>query len=132
MHKIPIDKISFGFEIMQQETLEDFEEPPPEGFYIYGMFLDGARWNREEMIIDEQIPSVLYDTMPAIWFKPFVDYKPDPDFYIAPVYKTGVRAGVLTTTGQSSNFIIGVEVPTKSSPDLWVRRAAAMLCQLNE
>lgn len=70
--------------------------------------------------------------MPVIWFIPKVNYKADPEFYIAPVYKTGERKGVLTTTGQSSNFIIGVEMPTKSSPDLWVRRAAAMLCQLNE
>lgn len=46
---------------MTEEKIEDFEEPPPEGFYIYGMFLDGARWNRDEAIIDEQFPSVLYD-----------------------------------------------------------------------
>ena len=70
--------------------------------------------------------------MPVIWFIPKVDLKPDLEMYTAPVYKTGLRQGVLTTTGQSSNFIIGVECPTKTSPDLWVRRAAAMLCQLNE
>jgi len=53
LHKIPIDKISFGFQLMIEEKLEDFEESPPEGFYIYGMFLDGARWNRDEQIIDD-------------------------------------------------------------------------------
>jgi len=61
-----------------------------------------------------------------------VDYKADPELYLAPVYKTGLRQGTLTTTGQSSNFIIGVEMPTKTSPDVWVRRAAAILCQLND
>jgi len=53
LNKIPIDKISFGFQLMVEEKLEDFEEAPPEGFYIYGMFLDGARWNRDEQIIDD-------------------------------------------------------------------------------
>lgn len=70
--------------------------------------------------------------MPVIWFLPKVDYKADPEMYMAPVYKTGLRKGVLTTTGQSSNFIIAVECPTKTSPDVWTRRAAALLCQLND
>ena len=42
--------------------------------------------------------------------------------------KTGKRAGVLSTTGQSTNFIINVDMPTKVQPGTWVRRAAAMLC----
>lgn len=51
--------------------------------------------------------------MPLIWFKPQEDYKPDPEEYSCPIYKTSVRAGVLSTTGQSTNFIIAVELPTK-------------------
>ena len=51
--KIAIDRLGFTFEILKEETLEEFDEPPEEGFYIYGCFLDGARWNREEMIIDD-------------------------------------------------------------------------------
>jgi dynein heavy chain len=131
-HKIPIDKLTFGFEIMKQEGLADFEEPPEEGMYVYGMFMDGARWNRDEMIIDDQMPSVLYDSMPAVWFMPKVDFKPDDNMYDAPLYKTSERKGVLSTTGQSTNFVIAVQLPTKSSPDMWVKRAAALLCNLNE
>jgi dynein heavy chain len=39
-----------------------------------------------------------------------------------------VRAGVLSTTGQSTNFIVAVELPTKETPRIWTLRAAAMLC----
>lgn len=53
LHKIAIDKLTFSFEILKEEVLEDFECPPEEGMYIYGMFMDGARWNRDEMIIDD-------------------------------------------------------------------------------
>ena len=38
---------------MEQEGLADVEEPPESGFYIYGMYLDGARWNREDRSIDD-------------------------------------------------------------------------------
>lgn len=98
---------------------------------MHGFYMDGARWNREEGCIDEQYPSELYSKMPLIWFRPRDDYVRDEEEYGCPCYKTGKRAGVLSTTGQSTNFIIHVDLPTKVSPNIWVRRAAAMLCQLN-
>jgi len=107
-HKIPIDKLTFAFDIMKEEGLEDLAEPPEEGIYIHGMFMDGARWNREDQIIDDQFPSVLYDKVPCVHFRPMVDYKIDPEQYTAPLYKTSERKGVLSTTGQSTNFVIGV------------------------
>jgi dynein heavy chain len=70
--------------------------------------------------------------VPLIWFKPQEDYVRDPEEYACPCYKTGKRAGVLSTTGQSTNFIINVDIPTKVLPGVWVRRAAAMLCSLND
>jgi dynein heavy chain len=52
----------------------------------------------------------MYNKMPLIWFKPIEDYKPDPEEYSCPIYKTSVRAGMLSTTGQSTNFIVAVEL----------------------
>jgi len=66
LYKIAIDRLTFGFKIMTEEKLEDFEEPADQGMYIYGLFLDGARWNRDEMCIDDQEPAVLYDAMPVV------------------------------------------------------------------
>lgn len=70
--------------------------------------------------------------MPLIWFKPVRNYQRNTEEYMCPVYKTGKRAGVLSTTGQSTNFIVYVDVPSLVNPNVWVRRAAAMLCQLND
>lgn len=48
-YSIAIDKLSFGFEIMQAESLEAIEDYPDEGVgvYISGLYMDGARWDRD-------------------------------------------------------------------------------------
>lgn len=48
-YAIAIDKLSFGFEIMEAEGLEQIDDYPSEGVgvYISGLFLDGARWDRD-------------------------------------------------------------------------------------
>lgn len=127
-YKIPIDRLQFSFHILEAETIEEIDEAPEDGVYVHGFYLDGARYNRDEAVIDDQVPSELYNKMPLIWFKPQEDYVRDPEEYACPCYKTGKRAGVLSTTGQSTNFIIHVDIPTKVVPGIWVRRAAAMLC----
>lgn len=131
-YKIPIDKLQFSFQVLEAETIDEIDEPPEDGVYIHGFYLDGARYNRDEQIIDDQFPSELYNKMPLIWFKPQEDYVRDPEEYACPCYKTGKRAGVLSTTGQSTNFILHVDIPTRVQPNVWVRRAAAMLCMLND
>jgi len=57
------------------------EEAPEDGVYVHGFFLDGARYNREDAVIDDQIPGELYNKMPLIWFKPQEDYVRDPEEY---------------------------------------------------
>jgi len=74
----------------------------------------------------------MFDSMPVVHFKPQEDFKPDAEDYSCPLYKTSLRAGVLSTTGLSTNFVLHVATPSKEAPAHWVCRAAAMLCMLND
>lgn len=50
-----------------------------------------------------------------------------------PLYKTTLRAGELSTTGQSTNYVLSVDLPTVDlSPDELVLRGTALICQLKE
>ena len=55
-YKIAIDKLSFVFQVLEQETLDEIEEAPEDGVYVHGLYMDGARFNREDGVIDDQIP----------------------------------------------------------------------------
>ena len=67
--------MKFKFQVITQKSGIDVNKPPEDGCYVYGLFLDGARWNEEKEIIDEQLPRVLYYDVPHIYLIPIEDKK---------------------------------------------------------
>ena len=52
-------------------------------------------------------------------------------YYECPLYKTSRRAGELSTTGVSTNFVMNFYLKCQEDSDHWVRRGAALLTQLD-
>lgn len=45
--------LSFHFTIMEAEGPGDVEESPSDGVYVYGLYIDGARWDRDNEYISD-------------------------------------------------------------------------------
>merc|ERR1711964_870601 len=95
-------------------------EGPEDGVYVYGMFMEGAKWDAKRRKLGDPLRGELYSAMKPIQFIPTVNYKKDPKEYACPVYKTSLRRGALSTTGISTNFVVGVFLPTDRDPESWV------------
>jgi len=131
---IPVDQLSFEFNMEDTDDPTEIEAAPEEGILLHGLFLDGAAWDYQESVISDQEFGVMYVRAPVVNFVPWQDKQLNPDKYLCPLYKTSVRAGTLSTTGHSTNFVLYIELETSASEPAahWILRGAAMLCMLND
>jgi dynein heavy chain len=128
---ISIDTISFDFQVMR-ESATVLHKTPEDGCYIRGLFVEGARWDMANFCLAESQPKELYTSMPVIWLQPVANRKPPTSgIYECPVYKTLTRAGTLSTTGHSTNFVFTLEIPSNKEQKHWIKRGVALLCALN-
>ncbi|CAL8330997.1 unnamed protein product [Merluccius merluccius] len=151
-YNLPIDELSFSFKVLPvyrdqaavSEALgcladskaaldmDDLLPEPENGVLVHGMFMDACRWDDVAMTMEDALPRVMNPTLPVVHFEPRLNYDAEPELYRAPLYKTSARAGMLSTTGHSTNFVVTVMLPSSQPSDYWISKASALLCQLNE
>jgi len=138
-HQIAIDRISMETQVQSELDHTKFVDKPEDGCTMYGMFMEGARWNAEKSIVDESQPKELYTSMAPIKLMPKVDFvdpggtyiKPSkPGYYLIPCYKILTRAGTLSTTGHSTNYVCPFTLPVEKPGRHWIKRGVALFTQL--
>ena len=143
-YTVSIDTVDFDYNVLKKTPQELHGKPPEDGCYIHGLFLEGAAWDPEQHALVEARPKELYSVFPPIWLFPKVDRQLTTEgIYNCPVYKTLLRAGLLSTTGHSTNFVLPVELPSlepcsglfskyvETFSGHWIKRAVALFCALN-
>lgn len=95
--------------------------------------MQGARFDTKTMLMAESKPRELFADVPAIHLDPCItdEKQYDHGIYTCPVYKTSRRAGTLSTTGHSTNFVVPLEIPSDQDEMHWIREGTAMLCMLD-
>lgn len=94
--------------------------------------MDGFQWDNVNMMVTDAKSGETNYILPILHMEPEMDLQQNVEAYCCPLYKTALRAGTLSTTGHSTNFIISVELPSTNMQDYWVAKGAALICQLNE
>ena len=124
--KIAIDRIGFDFKYMDHLTVASIKKKPEDGVYIVGIFLEGAKWDDQNHSLADPKPKELYSEMPLIWLVPREDRQvPTSGFYLCPIYKVLSRAGTLSTTGHSTNFVMYIEMTSDRPQENWVKAGVA-------
>eukprot|EP00833_Pecoramyces_ruminatium_P003102 jgi/Orpsp1_1/1177134/evm.model.c7180000060314.1 len=131
-YNIPIDTLKFAYEIVPTNddgTLEDPDNQIEDGVLVEGLFIEGAHYDKNTKLLQDSYAMEMHSLMPIIRFLPTEFNQNEPNQYVCPLYKTSDRAGTLSTTGHSTNFIVAVNLPSDKSPDYWISRGVALLCQ---
>lgn len=130
-HVVAIDELSFNYKVYDEIEPADVTEKPEDGVFIYGLYLEGCRWNKTIHMIDESKPKQLFVECPLIWYVPKQNREPPTSgIYNCPVYKVLSRTGTLSTTGHSTNFVHFIEMPTKEDEENWIRGGVALFLAL--
>ncbi|XP_026831330.1 dynein heavy chain 8, axonemal [Ooceraea biroi] len=115
-----LDNVTLHNEVLRNMA-EEVRTPPLEGVYVYGLFLEGAGWDRKNSRLCESANKVLYVLMPVIHI--FAVYNaPDksPKLYQCPVYKKPQRTYML--------LITPLWLQTIKTSDYWILRGVTLLC----
>ncbi|XP_064133022.1 dynein axonemal heavy chain 14 [Loxodonta africana] len=112
------------------------------GVHVFGLFIDGARWNHEQKILDDSLPLEICCDFPEIYFlprkisteKPDASNQTDSELYTfeCPIYQTPQRSRNVTTTSLSTSFLTSVCLPTRKPPSHWIKMRVALLCEMKE
>jgi dynein heavy chain len=108
---------------------------------VHGLYLEAATWDMDSMALQPALPGAMYASLPLIHLLPSsvqatassgeqmgaADAR-----YECPLYRTSVRAGVLTTTGASSNYVFDISLPIQKDSAWFVMQGTAALCALPE
>mmetsp|Transcript_74844 Transcript_74844/g.236510 ORF Transcript_74844/g.236510 Transcript_74844/m.236510 type:complete len:554 (-) Transcript_74844:149-1810(-) len=135
--KLAIDTLAWCFNILKKSFADQETFAKPEtGCYVYGLFMEGARWDDDNGYVEESMPKVLFTDIPYMHWDPVEKHKDPTDMdrvYVSPLYKTSERKGVLATTGHSSNRVMSllIAISTRHSPAHWKKRGVACLTQLD-
>ncbi|CAH1962386.1 unnamed protein product [Acanthoscelides obtectus] len=149
-YELPIDELKFDFTVqtvlLDQEEIKQVHDEagkevfevykslvhPQDGVIIHGLFLDAGRWDLSMMKLVDPNPGEVNPPLPAVWLKPTTVLPEFDPRYETPLYKTSVRAGTLSTTGHSTNFVIAVLLPSLEKQSYWILKGTALLTQITD
>lgn len=117
----PLDKMCLSVDVLKK-TRDELAGAPREGSYLYGLYMEGARWDGNLGQIAESKLKELTPLMPIVFIKAIpVDRKEQKNVYECPVYKTKERG---------PTFVWTFNLKTKEKAAKWTLGGVGLLLQV--
>ncbi|XP_019712197.1 dynein heavy chain 11, axonemal [Hippocampus comes] len=114
----PLDKVNLTVDVTKKFK-EEFNQPAREGAYVYGLYMEGARWDTQAGVITEARLKELTPAMPVISVRAVPnDRQETRNIYECPLYKTKIRG---------PTYVWTLSLKTRERPAKWVLAGVALL-----
>ncbi|KAM8851125.1 dynein beta chain, ciliary [Spinachia spinachia] len=114
----PLDKVNLTVDVTKKFK-EEFNQPAREGAYVYGLYMEGARWDTQAGVIAEARLKELTPAMPVISVRAVPNDRQEiRNIYECPLYKTKIRG---------PTYVWTLNLKTRERPSKWVLAGVALL-----
>lgn len=120
-NKWELNKVMLATEITKKDYPEQIDNAPRDGAYIYGLVLEGARWDSNTGQLDESRPKEMFSLMPVVYCKAQLvngEGKEEKGYYYCPCYATEDRG---------KTYVFTAQLRTRHHPRKWVLGGVALL-----
>jgi dynein heavy chain len=126
-----LNKLVTIVDVTKKLTPEEVDATTRDGAYVYGLYMEGARWDVAAGCLEDSFKKELYPKMPVILMKAILVEKEDQrGVYLCPVYKQTERATPGTAT-PGSGFVFMMQLKTKVPASKWIMAGCAMLLAID-
>lgn len=115
-----LNNINIMTEITKKTNPDEVEGYLKDGAFIFGMVLEGARWDMVGNSLEESRPKEMFYLMPVIYCRAVqqVGDKEEKGYYYCPCYVTEDRG---------KTYVFTAQLKTKQHPRKWILAGVAML-----
>merc|ERR1711959_483373 len=116
---LPLDQMDVWTDFTEIVDPATVTAPAPEGMYIHGMYMEGARWDMKKSVVADSAPKELHPAVPVMQVRGLVHGSYSFDgIYIAPVY---------TTSARGATFVFKSTLKTSDKINKWVLAGVCLL-----
>jgi dynein heavy chain len=119
----PLDKSRIYTTVTNMTSIDEVKKKPEDGCYVYGLYLEGAKWDIERNLLDYQDPKELVVEMPLVKVNPVEANKLKLRGTITtPVYVTQARRNSMGV-----GWVFDADLNTNKNLSHWVLQGVAVV-----
>jgi len=118
LQSLELNKLTIVTDVTKRDA-KAIDQAARDGAYVTGLYMEGARWDVSNNMIEESKPKEMFYAMPVINCKAALDNENlTKGVFVCPVYKT---------TGRGATYVFNAQLRTKVNPAKWILAGVGMI-----